>query len=173
MPDGEILVEALTRSGFRVFGDVIERDSGSCFEINDGEVLRHHDLAKVDVTAEDGRPVISIFQVVKPAAPPLRLRLMERHPISSQAFIPLDGSDFLIVVAPRDARPEIGNMRGFVARDGQGINLHPGVWHHPLIALDAGDFLVVDRSARGNAFGQDYEEVIIGGENIQVTFEMG
>ncbi len=173
MPDGKILVETLTRSGFRAFGDVIERDPGLCLEINDGEVLRHHDLAKVDVTAEDGRPVISIFQVVKPAASPFRLRLMERHPISSQAFIPLDHSDFLVVVAPPDTRPEIANMRGFVARGGQGINLHPGVWHHPLIALDAGDFLVVDRSARGKAFGQDYEEVIVGDRNIQVTFETG
>ena len=169
MSTREVRVEPLTRSAFHAFGDVIERDPRSCFEINDGEVLRHHDLAGVDVTAEDGRPVISIFQVLRPAALPFRLRLMERHPVSSQAFVPLDRSEFLVVVAPGDARPEIPGMRGFMARRGQGVNLRPGTWHHPLIALHAGDFLVVDRSARGEVFDQDYEERILDDEEVVVT----
>lgn len=123
------------------------------------------------MTAEDGRPVISIFQVLRPAMLPFRLRLMERHPVSCQAFVPLDRSEFLIVVAPRDARPAIGNMSGFVARHGQGVNLHPGTWHHPLIALHAADFLVVDRSAGGEVFDQDCEEESIDDEGIVVTLD--
>ncbi|MDE0045443.1 MAG: ureidoglycolate lyase [bacterium] len=167
----EIRVEPLTRPVCRAFGDVIERDPRSCLEINNGEVLHQHDLARVDVTAEDGRPVISIFQGLRPAMLPFRLRLMERHPVSSQAFVPLDRSEFLIVVAQRDARPATGNMRGFLARHGQGVTLHPGTWHHSLIALHAADFLVEDRSARGEVFDQDYEEESIDDEGIVVTLD--
>jgi ureidoglycolate lyase len=169
MSISQITAEPLTKAAFSAFGDVIERDPDSCFETNDGEVLRHHDLADVQVTAEDGRPVISLFQVLTPATLPFRLRLMERHPISSQAFIPLDRSQFLVVVAPADAQPVFSTLRGFIAQDGQGINLHVGVWHHPLIALNASDFLVVDRTAKGTAFDQDYEEVSLEESDIVLT----
>ena len=101
----EIRAEELTSEGFAAFGDVIERDPGAAVAINGGEVLRHHDLARVDVTADGGRPVISIFQVMKPATLPFRLRLMERHLLSSQAFMPLAGSTYLVAVAPPGPEP--------------------------------------------------------------------
>ena len=162
----EIKAEELTQEGFAQFGDVIRRDSGASVAINDGDVLRHHDLAKVDVTAEGGRPVISIFQVMKPATLPFRLRLMERHLLSSQAFVPLAGSTYLVAVAPPGPQPGTDAVRCFAARDGTGINLHPGVWHHPLIALEASDFLVIDR---GTTFDEDCETMSLSDNDILVT----
>ena len=162
----EIKAEELTLEGFAAFGDVIKRDSGAAVAINGGEVLRHHDLARVDVTADGGRPVISIFQVMKPATLPFRLRLMERHLLSSQAFMPLAGSTYLVAVAPPGPEPGTDTIRCFAARDGAGINLHPGVWHHPLIALDASDFLVIDR---GTTFDEDCETMSLSDNDILVT----
>jgi ureidoglycolate lyase len=73
---------------------------------------------------------------------------MERHPLSSQAFVPLatGASDrYLVVVAPAgEFRPE--GLRAFLASGFQGVQYARGVWHHPLIALDrSSDFIVVDR----------------------------
>ncbi len=162
---GEIRAEELTPESFAAFGDVIARDPGACVPINNGEVLRHDDLARVDVMADGGRPVISIFQVLKPTTLPFRLRLMERHLLSSQAFIPLAGSTYLIAVAPQAGTLEIDAVRCFVARHGTGINLHRGVWHHPLIALDASDFLVIDR---GTTFDEDCETMSLCDNDILV-----
>jgi ureidoglycolate lyase len=169
MASREISIEPLTKVAFRGFGDVIERDPESCFPTNDGEALRHHDIARVDVAADGGRVAISIFQVVKPAVLPFPLRLMERHPISSQGFIPLGQTEFIVVVAPSDVQPDVPHLRAFRARAGQGVNLHPGVWHHPLIALDLTDFLVVDRTISGAIADQDYEEVRVDGAQITVV----
>lgn len=165
----EPIVEPLTQARFRKFGDVIERNSGSSFTTNDGEVLRHHDLTNIDVTSENGRALINIFQVLKPASLPVHLRLMERHPISTQTFVPMNPCKYLVVVAEKDTVPTQDNLRVFMASEGQGISLHVGVWHHPLIAFDASDFLVIDRTAIGEEFDQDYEEVLLEGERIWVT----
>lgn len=169
MADCRITTEPLTKAAFGAFGDVIERDPASSYETNDGEARRHHDLARIDVGAEDGRVAVSIFQVLKQAALPFHLRLMERHPISSQAFVPLGRSRFVAVVAPRDAQPGAANLRAFLAGPGQGINLHAGVWHHPLIALDTSDFLVIDRTVSGAPQDQDYEEIRLDGDRISIV----
>src|SRR3546814_10405738 len=72
---------------------------------------------------------------------------LERHPLGSQAFMPLTPHPYLVVVGSSpDAMP-----RAFLAQPGQGINLHRGVWHHPLLALEApSEFLVLDRAGHGN-----------------------
>ena len=36
------------------------------------------------------------------------------------------------------------------ARGDQGVNFHPGVWHHPLLVLQQQDFLVIDRGGAGD-----------------------
>jgi len=94
--------------------------------------------------------IISIF-VGQPYALPARLWVLERHPLGSQAFIPLQDRPWLVVVAPADGEPAPEQLRVFLARGDQGVNYATGVWHHPLIALDAESrFLVVDREGPGN-----------------------
>ncbi|MCY1176174.1 Ureidoglycolate lyase [compost metagenome] len=77
--------------------------------------------------------------------------MMERHPLASQAFVPLSGRAYLVVVAPAGPAPQVEDLRVFLARGDQGVNYAPGVWHHPLLALDeVSDFLVIDRGGPGD-----------------------
>lgn len=139
-----LAVEPLTRAAFAPFGDVVSLDGAHHFPINGGTTERFHDLATIDVIAGGGRPLINVFRG-QPRALPLEVTVMERHPLGSQAFIPLTDIRYLVVVAP--AGPfDIGQMRAFIVHGRTGVNYARGVWHHPLIALDAvSDFLVVDR----------------------------
>ena len=101
-----------------------------------------------DVDEEGGRPLINIFTST-PLPQPLEIRIMERHPLSSQAFIPLNGRPFLVIVAP-PGDFDATQLRAFVARGDQGVNYHRGTWHHYCLALeDVSNFLVIDRGGEG------------------------
>lgn len=142
-------VRPLTIETFEPFGSVIEPDNAAAIRlINNGTTTRFHDLADVDVGAQGGRPLISLFRG-KPFAPPIAIRMMERHPLGSQAFMPLQGRPFLVVVAP-DAAGRPGRPEAFLATGRQGVNYARDTWHHPLLSLgDISDFLVVDRGGEG------------------------
>ncbi|MEZ5609533.1 MAG: ureidoglycolate lyase [Rhodocyclaceae bacterium] len=142
-------IEPLSREAFAPFGDVIEAsDAARHFTINAGNTERYHDLANIEPGPE-GRVIVSIFRG-QPRALPFAVQMMERHPLASQAFIPMSGRPYLVVVAAAGAAPTAGQLRAFLARGDQGVNYATGVWHHPLLALDeACDFLVVDRAGPG------------------------
>lgn len=142
-------VRPLTVESFAPFGEVIEAGNPQQrLVINDGMAERFHALANVD-SGPRGRAIVSIFRS-RQRELPLLLATMERHPLASQAFMPLSGRRWLVVVAPGGAPPVAEDLMVFLARGDQGVNYAPGVWHHPLIALDAlSDFLVVDRSGPG------------------------
>jgi len=137
-------MERLTREAFAPFGDVIELDGARHFPINGGTTERYHDLAQVDVIGQGGRPLINLFRA-QPRALPVEINMMERHPLGSQAFLPLSDVSYLVVVAPAgDFDP--AHMRAFWTDGWQGVNYAKGVWHHPLLALErVSDFVVVDR----------------------------
>lgn len=140
----------LTRREFAPFGEVIETAGAERRLINDGTTVRFHDLARVDAAAGGGRPLINVFRA-QPSPVPFPVRVLEHHPLGSQAFIPLDPTPFLIVAAPPGPLPDAGQLRAFVTDGRQGVNYARGVWHHPVIALDReSDFLVVDRGGPGD-----------------------
>jgi ureidoglycolate lyase len=142
-------LERLTRAAFAPFGDVIELDGARHFAINGGTTERYHDLANVDVTENGGRALINLFRA-QPRALPVDITMMERHPLGSQAFIPLVQGRYLLVVAP-PGEFDPTRMRAFWTDTWQGVNYAKGVWHHPLLALDqASDFVVIDRGGEGN-----------------------
>lgn len=144
-----LLVEPLTRAAFKPFGDVIQADdSVPHFAINDGNTERYHDLARI-IPGADGHAIVSIFRG-QPRTLPFSVTLMERHPRASQAFMPLSERPYLVVVAEPAAPPTRADLRTFLCTGRQGVNYAPGVWHHPLLALDAvSDFLVIDRAGPG------------------------
>jgi len=156
----------LTCENFAAFGDVIEvSDQSRHFSINQGYTERYHDLAQVDVAADDGRPLISIFRAT-PLAQPVAIRMMERHPLSSQAFIPLSGNPYLVVVAPA-GEFEVAKLEVFLAQPHQGVNYHRGTWHHFCLALnEPSDFLVVDRGGKG----ENCDEVSLDG-SLEIHLE--
>ncbi|BCF96987.1 ureidoglycolate lyase [Paraburkholderia sp. PGU19] len=143
-----LAIEPLTREAFAPFGDVIELEGAKQIPINLGTTIRYHDLAKVDVTDEGGRTLVNLFRG-QARALPFEITMMERHPLGSQAFIPLNDKPYLVVVAPAGELDE-SKIRAFVTSGWQGVNYAKGVWHHPLLALgDVSDFIVVDRGGDG------------------------
>lgn len=147
-----LAIEPLTAEAFQPFGDLIEAsDHATQYDINDGWARRFHDLARVDTGRDGGRPMLSIFRA-KARPMPLRLSLLERHNLGSQAFVALQQRRFLVVVAPSAPRPDAAQLRCFMAAPGQGVNYAAGTWHHPLLAIDEDlDFLVIDRGGPGAA----------------------
>ena len=134
----------LTSADFKPFGDVIEAGNSQTRSINEGNTTRYHNLAELDLSAEGGKPGLNIFRS-RPIPQPMILELMERHPLSSQAFYPLGNSPYLVVVAP-PGELDPSAVVAFVAQSDQGVNYHKGTWHHYSLALrGVSDFLVVDR----------------------------
>jgi ureidoglycolate lyase len=137
--------EPLTKVSFAPFGDVIEIEGAQHYPINQGLAERFNDLARVDVGT--GEVNISIVNaVVRPQ--PIALKLMERHPLGSQIFYPLQDRPWLVVVCvePQDNK----SFRAFRATGRQGINYARNTWHFPLLVLEAESrFLVIDRKGPG------------------------
>ncbi|MGH6860513.1 MAG: ureidoglycolate lyase, partial [Phyllobacterium sp.] len=115
----EIPIQTLTRKAFAPFGDVLEINGADSFSINHGMCTRYHDLAKVETAGENARPLISLLRG-KPYELPLRLDMVERHPLGSQAFVPLSPHAFLVVVAP-DTSEGPGAPIAFRTAAGQGV----------------------------------------------------
>ncbi|RYE07457.1 MAG: ureidoglycolate lyase [Hyphomicrobiales bacterium] len=144
-----LLTERLTRDSFAPFGQVIEIEGAHHYPINAGHCERYHDLARVELGGVHARPLISIFNA-KHFTLPLTLKLVERHPLGSQAFYPLSPNPFLVIVAP-DQHGTPGTPRAFVTGPGQGVNIGMNIWHGVLTPLVAdASFLVVDRGGDGN-----------------------
>ncbi len=137
----------LTGARFSAYGDVIEASSKEHEPMNEARFTRFNDLANLDIDLNGGHVSISIAKSKTPTAFPHRFDLVERHPLGSQAFIPLSRFVFVVVVAARGETVDVADLRAFVTNGHQGINYHLGTWHMPLIASAEGqEFLIVDRA---------------------------
>ncbi|MVX87981.1 ureidoglycolate lyase, partial [Escherichia coli] len=128
----KLQVLPLSQEAFSAYGDVIETQQRDFFHINNGLVERYHDLANVEILEQD-RTLISI-NPAQPAVMPLVIHELERHPLGSQAFIPMKGEAFVVVVALGEDEPDLSTLRAFITNGDQGVNYHRNVWHHPLFA---------------------------------------
>ncbi len=149
-------ITELTRENFAPFGEVLALDGAEHFPINQGSTERYHALSSVDASDQNGKPIISLFRG-QAFARPFELRVMERHPLGSQTFIPVTkdlNNKYLVVVAPATCQTEseiTQHLRAFIVQGFTGVTYAKGVWHHPLISLDQlQDFIVVDRQGPGN-----------------------
>lgn len=142
----------ITAQNFRPYGDVIEASPATRVGMNGARFERFNDLAGVEIGAgSGGRACISIARCNSATALPYRFDMVERHPLGSQAFVPLGRFSFVVVVAPAGESVDLSALRAFVTNGSQGVNYRAGVWHMPLIALEEGqEFLVVDRGGEGN-----------------------
>jgi ureidoglycolate lyase len=135
--------EPLTAAAFKPFGDVVEIDGAQHYPINQGFAERYNDLAQVDASATN----VSIV-VARPRPNPIMLELMERHPLGSQIFYPLQDRPWLVVVCRNPG--DHASFCAFTATGRQGVNYARNVWHHPLLVVDADSrFMVVDRKGDG------------------------
>ena len=149
MSDRIITAQPLTRVAFAPFGQVLDTDCDTHFPINGGKCERYHDLCSVEIKGENPRVLMSIFKGT-PYDFPLKLTMVERHPLGSQAFMPLSDRPFLVVVCKdEDGKP--GTPHAVITAPGQGVNYPPNQWHGVLTPIGAPqDFVVVDRGGDGN-----------------------
>lgn len=142
-----LTAQPLTAEAFAPYGDVIDAVGAPDMVINHGMCGRFHNLATLDFS--DGQSAISLFEG-KPYQMPLRVTLMERHPLGSQAFLPMTQDPFLVVVAA-DKSGNPHNLQAFLTSPGQGVNYFRNTWHGVLMPLVPNQrFVVVDRVGDGN-----------------------
>ena len=151
LPTRVLQIQPLTAEAFKPFGDVIEAtEAARHFSINQGYAERYDKLALVDANDLGGQAAISVFRA-KARTWPIELSVLEKHPLGSQAFMPVSGHAYMVVVAPGVEQPDVDKVQCFLASATQGVNYAKGTWHHPLLALHDSDFLVMDRSgAKGD-----------------------
>ena len=138
----------INRSNFAAYGDLITTDDINPIDINAGYAKRFDNLANLNTSKDDGKTIVSIFSALKRTFP-MTVDMMEKHPLSSQAFIPMKETTFLCFVAPQGEYPEINKIQSFIIPPKTGINYKPGIWHFPLISTEDINFLVIDRMGKG------------------------
>ena len=146
----KLAVLSLTQAAFAPYGDVIESEGRESYFINNGMAERFHALARVETKGNNAYPVISLVKSKKFELP-RKVDHVEHHPLGSQAFLPIDATPFVVVVAKAGKAPTPDQLQAFVTNGRQGINYHAGTWHHVLLTPYAAmDFLCVDRAGEGN-----------------------
>jgi ureidoglycolate lyase len=128
-PSTQIIAEPLTERAFEPFGEVLAASDAP------GRVFFNDALAN----ARAGATVnLSIAKVSHTREAPFVGRMLERHEFSSQTFLPLKVSRYLVVVAPGAAGggPDVSRVRAFLAGPRLGITYRMGTWHHGLTVLD-------------------------------------
>lgn len=149
----DLIIKALplTPERFAPYGDVIEAAAVAAAPMNEARFDRYDELASLECAA-GGRMSIGIVRCRRPTRFPHRFDIVERHPLASQAFIPLERFPFVVVVAPPADTVAPGDLRAFCSSGGQGVNYRRGTWHMPLVAArERQEFLVVDlAAAEGN-----------------------
>jgi len=158
-----IYPKPITKENFSKFGDMITTDDIKPLEINNGYAKRFDGIANLDTSKDNGETTICIFSALKRSFP-MKIDMMEKHPLGSQAFVPMKETTFLVFVAPKATKPNLHEIEAFVVPPGIGVNYNPGIWHFPLISTEDMNFLVIDRKGSGDNLvieNLDKEEVIL------------
>lgn len=137
-----LYIEPLTPEAFSAYGDIIDASGEPTSMINNGMCARYNNRARLDFDSS-GQAGISIFEG-QPYSLPHTVSLVERHPLGSQAFIPMSNAPFLVVVAS-DNEGTPTAPKAFLTQRQQGVNIHRNVWHGVLTPLHtAARFAVID-----------------------------
>jgi ureidoglycolate lyase len=151
--------QPLTAAAFASFGTVIEAGRAPGRPVNQGRGRRIEGVR--DLAHEAGTtPVIDLYEIA-PSQLPFAVDCLERHPLSCQIFTPMTCARYLVVVAPGDApgRPMLSGAVAFVASGAQAVCYNRGVWHAPMIALDAPALMTMTMWEAGGS--ADCEEVVL------------
>ena len=145
----KIKPKKVSKKNFNKFGQIIDTSKKKYFKINDGYAKRFDNLINVDASKNKGKAIVSIFKAKKRRFP-MKIDMMEKHPLGSQAFIPMEDTKFLVFVAPKGDKPDVNKIQSFLVPKQTGVNYNAGIWHFPLISMKNMNFLIVDRKGKGN-----------------------
>ena len=144
-----LIPKKINKKNFLKYGELISTSSQKYKKINNGNAINYYDLINLDVLEKYGKPKLSLFKV-KPRNFPLKIEMLERHPLGSQCFFPLGDCSFIVVVTIPNKIPNINDIKSFIIPPNTGINYKKGVWHYPIISVRKSSFIVIDRKGRNN-----------------------
>jgi ureidoglycolate lyase len=140
----KVRLQSLCAQAFAPYGEVLQLDAAGQRAINQGTSARLDLPAALDLHGANGQAVLAVFHAQAQSAN-TPCQMLERHRWGSQSFVPLSGVRCRLWVALGEANPDLTTLACFEVSGQQGFTLHKGVWHHPLMALEAGSFLVIER----------------------------
>jgi len=140
----KVCLQTLTAEAFAPYGEVLQLDAAGQRAINQGTSARLDLPAALDLHGANGQAVLAVFHAQAQSVN-TPCQMLERHRWGSQSFVPLSGVRCRLWVALGEASPDLTTLACFEVSGQQGFTLHKGVWHHPLMALEAGSFLVIER----------------------------
>ena len=134
----EIVARPLTQPNYARYGNVLSSARGDVAAVaaNLGTAQKRNRLAPLINRRPGAEANLSVLHCSPVAERPVPLRLLEKHPHSTQLFVPMNARRYLVVVAEGSDAPDLTTLAAFIAEGPQAITYHPGIWHHPMIALD-------------------------------------
>ena len=140
-----IIPQALTPEAYAPYGRVLmaspRGEPGA--PANLGTALRFDDVVRCENTRPNAELKVKVFRSAPVPRAARPVALLEKHPCSTQLFIPMNPARYVALVALGGDRPDLSTLRAFVVAGPRGISYAPGVWHHPMLTLDAQiDFVV-------------------------------
>ena len=142
----QLLVRPLTAAAFAPYGHVVQVPAGTGRLINGGTTERFDLVPDMQLHTAGSHAMLALFRAQSRRFPH-RVTSMELNALGSQTFVPLGQKRFVLVVAAAGPAPVATSLAAFMTDGEQGVVLAPGTWHHPLLALDAGDYVVLERAA--------------------------
>ncbi len=144
-----LTVGLLTREAFAPFGQVL---------MAVGDDAQRQEFA---AALKNDRPQATLnmaFILSKPSFPPWYIHTLERHPHSSQSFVPVQGTRYLAAVCPSvaDGSPDLKGLTAFIAKGSQAVNYNPNVWHVPHTVLGGSGMFIMLRWDCGNTEDTEY-----------------
>ena len=121
-------IKKISKDNFSRYGQLITTQNILSQEINEETTKSFYDLVDIEIYGEDKECRVNIFKSTKRIFP-LEIDMLENHPLSSQAFIPLQKTNFIVVVAPVSNKPDLNLVEAFHVSPEEGINFKPKVWH--------------------------------------------
>ena len=144
-----LILKDINKENFSQYGQLISTKNINSENINSNTTKSFYDLVDITILGDDNQCRVNIFEAKKRKFP-LEINMLENHPLSSQAFIPLQKTTFIVVVVPCSKIPNLKLIESFKVPENEGINFMPKVWHFPLIAIENSNFLTIDKKNSKN-----------------------
>lgn len=137
LPRRTVAAVPITSEAFAPFGDVVTAGATAGRSANMGTATRCDWAAALESTRTGARPNLAVFRSLAKTLP-FQITLLEKHPCSTQAFLPMVCTRYLVCVAPslEDGSPDLERLVALRCGPGVGVNYKRDVWHHPILALD-------------------------------------
>tara|TARA_B110000495_G_C22746536_1_gene437550 strand:- start:13 stop:507 length:495 start_codon:yes stop_codon:yes gene_type:complete len=137
-------IKEITKDNFSLYGDLISIRDKSSEGINNNTTQSFFDLANIEILGENNNARLNIFSAKKRIFP-LNIDMLEMHPLSSQVFLPMNKTDFIVLVTAVDIKPDLNKIECFKVSNGDGINFKSHIWHFPLISVQDAKFITIDK----------------------------